>query len=287
MVLDRVGIFADGVAVKQIGEEPFRVLKDNVDEMILVSVDEICAGIKDIFEETRTIEEPAGALAIAGAKKYMKATGATGKTFVTINCGANMNFDRLRHVVERADIGEDKEGIFAIRLAENAGAFRKFCQDIGEQYSVSEFNYRYVSDEKAHIFLGLRFEKATEEKQAFIQKMQALGYEIFDLSDNEVAKLHLRYMVGGVPNSPIANERVYRFQFPERPGALLEFLTHFDSHWNVSMFHYRNHGAAYGRVLLGVQLSDADVPVFLERLSGYSYFDETENIAYEYFLKRS
>ncbi|NOY71345.1 MAG: threonine ammonia-lyase, biosynthetic [Gammaproteobacteria bacterium] len=282
--LEQVGIFADGVAVRQVGIEPFKVAKECVDEVILVSTDEICAAIKDIFEDTRSIAEPAGALAVAGMKKYIEREAVENESFVVIDSGANMNFDRLRHVSERAELGEKNEAILAVTIPEQPGSFQSFCRLLG-QSSITEFNYRYSDATSALVFVGVQLRHLSGKKEELIEKLIAQGYAVSDLSDNELAKLHVRYMVGGRAQK-IKNERVYRFEFPERPGALLKFLTKVGKRWNISLFHYRNHGAAYGRVLLGIQVDDSELvacQVLMDEL-GYRYIDETENKAYQMFL---
>ena len=284
VILDQVGIFADGVAVRQAGEETFRIARELVDEVILVSTDEICAGIKDIFDDTRSIMEPAGALAVAGIKKYIEREGRQGENYVAICSGANMNFDRLRHVSERAQLGEHREAIFAVTIPERPGAFRKFCESIGTR-GITEFNYRYADSENAHIFVGVQLQGGVEEKDQLLLKLQEAEYPVLDMTDNEMAKLHIRYMVGGRANAD--NEVLYRFEFPERPGALLNFLIHMGANWNISMFHYRNHGADYGRVLVGMQVPADEMgqfQTFLDDL-GYVYEDESGNPAYGLFLK--
>lgn len=285
VVLEQVGIFADGVAVKQIGENTFNIARRCVDEVILVSVDELCAAIKDIFEETRVVSEPAGALSVAGIKKYVQREGIENKNLVAINSGANINFDRLRHVTERTELGEGSEALLAVTIPEQKGSFLKFCEIIGS-LSISEFNYRYADDDNAHIFVGVKFEDASSQKPQLINKLIDGGYLVNDLSDNEMAKLHLRHMVGG--RSPeLDNELIYRFEFPERPGALLKFLSHVGSQWNISLFHYRNHGAAYGRVLAGMQVPVSQRENFEQFLAdlGFTYHDETKNPIYDLFLK--
>ena len=284
VVLEQVGIFADGVAVKQVGEETFRVAQKCVDDVILVNADEICAAIKDIFDDTRTVTEPAGALAVAGLKKYIKEKQITGRTFVAINSGANINFDRLRHVAERAELGEHREVLFSVTIDERPGSFLKFCKIVGTR-GITEFNYRYSHDDVAHIFVGVKTSNAEEEKETLFDALRSKGYPVIDLTDNEIAKLHLRHMVGG--HAPdIQHEHVYRFEFPERPGALLRFLRGMGQNWNISLFHYRNHGAAFGRVLAGIQVPDNDLDAFHRYLDelGYNYWDETQNPAYKEFL---
>lgn len=282
--LNEVGIFADGVAVKQVGKETFRVARKTVDEMITVSTDEICAAIKDIFDDTRSIMEPAGALAVAGIKKYIEANDVSDHTFIAINSGANMNFDRLRHVSERAELGEHREGLIAVTIPEKPGSFRHFCKTIGKR-GITEFNYRYADDSDAHVFVGIKLAEGSQEMEQLVDKLKEKSYPVLCLTDNEVAKMHIRYMVGGqVPG--LENEVLYRFEFPERPGALLNFLTHIGDRWNISLFHYRNHGAAYGRVLVGLQVPRQDrkaLKGFLQTL-GYRWWEETDNLAYKAFL---
>ncbi len=286
VILESVGIFADGVAVRQVGEETFRVVRECVDEVILVSTDEICAAIKDIFDDTRSIAEPAGALSIAGLKKYIAREERKGANLVAINCGANMNFDRLRHVAERAELGEYREALLAVAIPERPGSFHRFCQVIGRR-NITEFNYRYADPEKAWVFAGVELNDGEQEKDCITASLRAQGYEVQDMSENEVAKLHVRYMVGG--HAPgIQNELLYRFQFPERPGALLKFLEGIWG-WNISLFHYRNHGSDYGRVLAGIQVPEHERERFKEYLNelGYGYWNETDNPAYRLFLGRN
>ncbi len=284
VVLDQVGIFADGVAVKQVGEETFRVARKCVDDVILVGADEICAAIKDIFDDTRTVTEPAGALAVAGLKKYIRDEQPVNKTFVAINSGANINFDRLRHVAERAELGEHREVLFSATIDERPGSFLKFCKIVGTR-GITEFNYRYSHEDMARVFVGVKTSNAEEEKEILFNALINKGYSVIDFSDNELAKLHLRHMVGG--HAPeLENEHLYRFEFPERPGALLRFLKGMGQNWNISLFHYRNHGAAFGRVLAGIQVPDDDLDNFHKYLDdlGYNYWDETNNPAYREFL---
>ncbi|WP_024851631.1 threonine ammonia-lyase, biosynthetic [Hydrogenovibrio kuenenii] len=286
VVLDSVGIFADGVAVAQVGEIPFRIAQECVDEMITVKTDEICAAVKDIFEDTRAIAEPAGALALAGMKKFVEEKGVSDRKMIAIMSGANMNFDRLRHISERTEIGEKREAIFAVTIPETPGSFKKFCEFLGDRRAITEFNYRFADERRAVVFVGVRTEGGYAEKEQLKKQMLEAGYQFEDMSDNEMAKLHLRYMVGG--HAPgIQNEILYRFQFPERPGALLQFLIQMSEEWNISLFHYRNHGAAYGRVLIGVQVPPEQHEAFecyLKSL-GYPYDFEQENIGYDLFLK--
>lgn len=283
--LDQVGLFADGTAVRQVGEEPFRIAQKTVDHVVTVETDEICAAIMDVFDDTRSIAEPSGALSIAGAKKYIQQNGLRNKTMVVINSGANMNFDRLRHVAERAEIGERREVLFAATIDEQPGSFQRFCKALADR-GITEFNYRYADKQQAQVFVGVRMSGRDEERQILFENLTQAGYQWIDFTDNEMAKLHVRYMVGG--HAPQAdNERLIRFEFPERPGALLRFLTHIGQRWNISLFHYRNHGAAYGRVLVGIQVTpefNEEFQAFLDNL-GYNYWLETDNPAYDLFLK--
>lgn len=281
--LKEVGLFADGIAVAQIGKETFKILKNTIDEVITVSADEICAAIKDIFDDTRSVAEPAGATATAGMKKYIAREQVTGQTFVTICSGANMNFDRLRYVAERAQVGEHHEALFAVTINETPGSFKRFISHIGKR-AVTEFNYRYNDSDNAQIFVGLKISSDAEREQ-LLQRLTDDGYGVLDLTYNEVAKGHVRHMVGG--HAPQAeDERLLRFEFPERPGALLKFLNALGGHWNISLFHYRNHGAAYGRVLSGVQVPKGELKAFHRKLNelGYRYWDESDNPVYEAFL---
>lgn len=279
-VLSEVGRFADGVAVKQIGEKTYPIAKETVDEVVLVSNDEICAAIKDIYEDVRSIAEPAGALATAGLKKYVETHETKAQKLVSIVSGANVNFDRLRYIAERADLGEHIEAIFAATIPEKPGSFLRFCEQL-DNHSITEFNYRFAPDEEARIFVGVALSEGLEEKQALIEKLSQ-SFDILDMSDNSMAKTHIRYMVGGRANAD--NEVIYRFEFPERPGALLNFLKKVGTNWNISLFHYRNHGADFGRVLIGLQVDDAkDLESRFDEL-GYFYTNETDNKAYQYFL---
>ncbi len=285
VVLEQVGIFADGVAVRQVGEEPFRIARKYVDEVVLVTTDEICAAIKDIFEDTRSITEPAGALAVAGMKKYVEREGCSGQDLVAIDSGANINFDRLRHVAERSELGERREALLAVTIPERPGSFRQFCETLGQR-SITEFNYRYSDRNDAHVFAGIQMAQGRDkEKNELIDRLRQNEYPVVDMTDNEMAKLHVRYMVGG--RATVENERLIRFEFPERPGALLRFLDHLGQHWNISLFHYRNHGAAYGRVLAGIQVPTGDNEAFLTFLEkvGYRWWEETENPIYGLFLR--
>ena len=284
VALERVGLFADGCAVRRVGEETFRLAREHVDEMMLVNTDEICAGIQDIFEDTRSIVEPAGALAVAAIKKYVAREGAQGKRFVAINCGANMNFDRLRHVAERAEVGAQREALLAVRIPEQPGSFLEFCGALGRR-SVTEFNYRYESAQAAQIFVGFALAAGRRDRDEVVAGLRRGGYAVTDLTDDEVAKLHVRYMVGGHARG-LAHEMLLRFEFPERPGALLRFLEAIGSRWNITLFHYRNHGSDYGRVLAGIQVPPATRDDFLLHLDElhYPYTDETANPAYRLFL---
>jgi len=283
VTLDHVGIFADGVAVRRVGNETFRLCQQLVDEIVTVDTDQICAAIRDIFEDTRSIVEPAGALAIAGAKKHIAANSIENQAFVVINCGANVNFDRLRHIAERAAVGEQREMLLGVEIPEEPGSFRKFCEAIGRR-GITEFNYRYSDSRKAHIFVGVELRHGANEQAELIENLTRLGFTLADLSDNEMAKLHVRHMVGGT--AKIENERIFRFEFPERPGALLDFLKAIGTDWNISLFHYRNHGSDYGRILAGIQVPDeesAELEAHLADL-GYSYSEESDNPAYAMFL---
>jgi len=284
VTLDRVGMFADGVAVRRVGEETFRLARQYVDEIILVTTDQICAAIQDIFQDTRSIAEPAGALAVAGIKKYVARETCKERTFIAINGGANMNFDRLRYVSERADIGAQREALFAVEMPETPGSFLRFCELLGKR-SVTEFNYRYADLQAAHVFVSLALSQGRSERDELLAAITAAGYSVRDMTDNEMAKLHVRYMVGGQARG-IADECLYRFEFPERPGALLKFLQAIGTGWNISLFHYRNHGSDYGRVLAGIQVPAATRTDFLLHLNElqYAYTEETDNAAYKIFL---
>jgi len=287
VVLPEVGLFADGVAVKQIGKETFRLARKYVDEVITVSTDEMCAAIKDLFDDTRSINEPAGALAVAGLKKYVARAGCEDATLVAVCSGANINFDRLRHVAERAEIGEQREAVLAVTIPEQPGSFRRFCQTLGKR-SITEFNYRYASPEAAHVYVGVQ-SMGPKEREVICDNLGKQGYKVQDLSQNEMAKLHIRHMVGGrgPGAAALANEVIYRFEFPERPGALMEFLSKLGQKWNISLFHYRNHGAAFGRILVGMQVPPAErvkLRRYIQEL-GFRHWEETDNPAYHLFLK--
>jgi threonine dehydratase len=282
--LDRVGIFADGVAVRQVGEEPWRIAQQFVDEVITSGTDEICAAIKDVFEDNRSIPEPAGALAVAGLKRYVADRGVRGQTLVAIESGANMGFDRLRHVAERAELGEAREALLAVTIPEQAGSFLRFCEVLGP-LPITEFNYRYSDARAAHLFVGLGLRGGARERLAIVETIRASGYPVVDLTDDEMAKVHVRFMVGGRARN-LASERLCSFEFPERPGALLSFLRQLSGRWSITLFHYRNHGAAFGRVLAGIQVGAAEQHGFEETLDriGFAYHDETSNPAYALFL---
>lgn len=284
VVLSQVGLFADGVAVAQIGQHTFEVCRHHVDEVVTVTTDEMCAAIKDIYDDTRSICEPAGCLGVAGIKKYVEREGCSGKVFIAIDSGANVNFDRLRHVAERAEVGEKREALLAVTIPEQPGSFKAFCQAIGKR-SITEFNYRYHDNAEAHIFVGVKTHPELDPRDVLVQMLEDQGFPVLDLTDNELAKLHIRHMVGGHCDQ-VTDEVVYRFEFPERPGALFNFLNKLGGRWNISMFHYRNHGAAYGRVVVGLQVAEADrhkVPETLDSI-GYMYWDETDNPAYRLYL---
>ena len=302
--LDQVGLFADGVAVRRIGEETFRIARERVDEVVLVSTDEICAAIKDIYDDTRGIAEPAGALAVAGLKRYVERTGCREQHLVAIESGANMNFDRLRHVAERAELGERREALLAVEIPERPGSFLAFCQTLGER-QITEFNYRFADPGQARVFVGVELSRGDEERAALIAHLRQQGFGVLDMTDNETAKLHIRYMVGG--HAPLgfdqagyeranfgqgdgeaAGETLIRFEFPERPGALLDLLTGIGRRWNITLFHYRNHGAADGRVLMGAAVPIAERADFLRSIAAldYPHWEETDNPAYRIFAGR-
>jgi threonine dehydratase len=284
VTLSDVGLFSDGTAVKLVGEETFRIARELVDDFILVDTDAVCAAIKDVFEDTRSVLEPAGALGVAAVKQYVATQGCKGKTFVTITCGANMNFDRLRFVAERAEVGEHREALFAVTIPEERGSFKRFCELLGPR-SVTEFNYRIADAQKAQVFVGIATQKQ-EESLKLAKTFIKHGFDTVDLTDNELAKQHVRHMVGG--HSELAHdERLYRFLFPERPGALMRFLAAMHPHWNITLFHYRNQGADYGRILVGLQVPKADKTALREFLAalGFPFEDETNNPVYQLFLR--
>ncbi|MFC4279035.1 threonine ammonia-lyase, biosynthetic [Achromobacter aloeverae] len=283
VVLNDVGLFADGTAVKQVGAETFRLVKQYVDDFVVVDTDAICAAIKDVFQDTRSVLEPSGAMAVAGAKQYLAQHKWKNKTVVAITCGANMNFDRLRFVADRAEVGEMREAVFAVSMPEQRGSFRKFCELVGNR-SVTEFNYRISDSARAHVFVGLQVASPAEPDK-IASHFRKNGFDTLDLTHDEMAKTHLRHMVGG-RSALTANEVLYRFEFPERPGALMRFLNSMKPEWNISLFHYRNQGADYGRILIGIQVPPSDkkqFKTFLEEVD-YPYWNETENPAYKLFL---
>ena len=283
--LDQVGLFADGVAVRQVGSETFRLCRELLDDIVLVSADEICAAIKDIFDDTRAIAEPAGALALAGLRRQIEDGTAPAGPLIAINSGANVNFDRLRYVSERAEIGERAEALLAVTIPERPGSYRDFIRLIGQR-SITEFNYRFAHDAAARIFVGVKLSRGDAEKAEILALLAEHGLAVIDMTDNEVAKLHVRHMVGGRV-ADLADEVIYRFQFPERPGALLRFLEGLTEAWNISLFHYRNHGADYGRVLVGIQVPAATRMAFEAHLNaiGFPFWEETGNPAYQLFLE--
>ena len=278
-----VGLFADGVAVRQVGQKPFEIVSGLVEEVVTVGIDEICAAIRDVFEDTRSIAEPAGALSLAGLKRWVERGDVTGATLVAIDSGANMNFDRLRHVAERAAFGEQREALLAVTIPERPGAFASLCLALGD-HAVTEFNYRYGGSQAAHVFVGVGLSGRRSEREAVMDDLRRAGFDVVDMTDNEMAKLHVRFMVGGRASMP--DERLFRFEFPERPGALSRFLERVGGRWNISLFHYRNHGAAFGRVLAGMEISERDAEAFeafLEEL-GYPVVEESTNSAAGLFL---
>ena len=287
VVLDEVGIFADGVAVKSPGDETYRICSQMLDGIITISVDEMCAAIRDVFDDTRSVMEPAGALSVAGLKKYVSENGIVDKTLVAVTTGANVNFDRLRHISERAEIGEQREALLAVTIPEQPGSFRHFCEMLGKR-SVTEFNYRYSDNRSANVFVGVQLSEGAAERERIIDDLRNSSFTVEDLTDNEMAKLHVRHMVGGSSQSK-SDEMIYRFEFPERPGALATFLNNMGQGWNITLFHYRNHGSAYARVLVGMQVPADDASSFqnfLDKL-GYRYWCEDNNVAYRMFLDRA
>jgi threonine dehydratase len=279
-----VGIFADGVAVKTIGTETFRLCQQYVDEVITVTNDELCTAIKDIFDDTRVIAEPAGALSVAAMRKYANLYQVKDQVFGGVLCGANINFHTLRYVSERCELGEQKEAIFAVKIPEQKGAFKQFCELLGGR-TITEFNYRYASDKEAHIFVGVKLRRGKEEFAELTATLRANNYPCMDMSDNEMAKLHVRYMVGGRPPG-LLHEHLFSFEFPEQPGALMTFLKTVGERWNITLFHYRNHGAAEGLVLAGFDFDDTQRGDFEQHLTqlGYQYTEQTDNPAYKFFL---
>lgn len=285
VTLEKIGIFADGAAVKQVGEEPFRIAQECVDDVLTVSIDEICAAVKDIFEDTRSIAEPAGALGLAGLKQYASKHKTTGLDLVAILSGANVNFDRLRHIAELAELGERRELLIGAIIPERPGSFRRFCHALGPR-QITEFNYRYADTRRATVFAGVQLKPGDTDKVDLVQTLRERGFEAIDITDNEVAKMHIRYMVGGHGHG-VAHERLMRVEFPERPGALLHFLNQLGDRWNISLFHYRNHGAAYGRVLMGMQVPPEQEREYAAFLAGLTveHVEEKANPAYDLFLR--
>lgn len=286
VILPEVGIFADGVAVAQIGEHTWEICKNHIDEVITVTSDELCAAVKDAFDDTRAVCEPAGALAVAGVKRYVEREQCQGQHLVAILSGANVNFDRLRYISEVAEIGEGREIILAVTIPEQAGSFQRFCSLLNKR-PITEFNYRYGDDHQAQIYVGVKVGAETDARQQLLSELREQQYSVEDLTDNEIAKYHVRHMVGGHGPENLADERVYRFEFPERPGALLGFLKKLGKRFNISLFHYRNHGAAFGRVLVGLQVPEEQIHQLEGYVSelGYRFYDETDNIAYQRFLR--
>ncbi len=285
IVLDEVGTFADGVAVAQVGKETFRLARKCIDDIVVADIDQMCAAIKDLFDDTRVIAEPSGALAIAGMKIYAARERLKGQTLIAVNTGANTNFDRLRYISERAEIGEAREALMAVTIPEKKGSFRKFCRILGKR-NVTEFNYRYTNNTNAQILLGVKLSDGDLERLTILKLLKKKGYPVVDLTNNEMAKTHIRHLVGGQPLGAM-DEEIYRFEFPERPGALMNFLTKMGNKRNISLFHYRNHGAAVGRVLCGIQVPRGGAAQFREFLDnlGYPYFRESDNAAYQIFLQ--
>ena len=284
VVLSSVGIFADGVAVRQVGKRTFALCREFVDQVIRVNTDELCGRIKAIYHATRSIVEPAGGLAMTGLLKYVRESGCRGETLVAVNSGANMNFERLRYVAERTMVGESREALFAVTIPEKPGSLKRFCHDLVGERDITEFNYRLAERSHAHIFVGISITKS-EERETFSRELTAAGYANIDLTDNELAKTHIRYMVGG-RSAEVQNERLFRFWFPETPGALVRFLDATRGERNISLFHYRHGGGDFGRVLIGLEFPEGDDPELADRLKrlGYTYFEETDNPAYPLFL---
>jgi threonine dehydratase len=283
VTLTDVGLFSDGTAVKLVGDETFRICREHVDEVVLVDTDALCAAIKDIFQETRSLVEPAGALAVAGIKAYVEREQVQGRTFVAVTSGANMNFDRMRFVAERAEVGEEGEAVFAVTIPEERGSFKRFCELVGER-SVTEFSYRIADAQKAHLFVGVQTRKRDEDA-VIAATFEKHGFATLDLTHDELSKQHIRYMVGG--RSPLAHdELLYRFEFPERPGALMRFLSSMAPNWNISLFHYRNQGADYSNILVGIQVPENEQGAFEQFLKtlGYAYWNESNNPVYSLFL---
>ncbi len=282
--LEQIGLFVDGCAVREIGTETFKVLRECVDEVVTVDADQVCAAIRDVFEDTRSIVEPAGALALAGLKRWVTENGVEKQTLVAVLSGANMNFDRLGHIAERAEVGEQHEALFGVTIPEQPGSFLAFCRCIGRR-AITEFNYRYHAQAKAQVYVGVALKGGSAERLAVRQALEQGGFDVADYTDSEVARLHVRHLVGG-PATGLRRERLFRFEFPERPGALLQFLETLGTRWNITLFHYRNHGAAYGRVLAGFEVdavNDADFEADLQRL-GFWHVEETANPALRQFV---
>jgi threonine dehydratase len=284
VTLERVGLFADGVAVRRVGEETFALARRYVDEVLLVNTDQICAAIQDVFEDTRAVLEPSGALAVAGIKQYVARGAPAGQRYVAIASGANLNFDRLRHIAERADLGAGREALLAVEIPEQPGSFLGFCGALG-RHSITEFNYRHQGSARAQVFVGFSLAPGGEDCATVVARLRGAGYGVVDMSQNEMAKVHVRFMVGGL-GTGLGDELLFRFEFPERPGALLRFLQAIGTRWNISLFHYRNHGSDYGRVLAGIQVPAAQRAEFDEHLRelGYPATEETGNVAYRTFL---
>ena len=285
VTLDQIGTFADGVAVKRVGDQTFDLCRKHLDGIITVTTDQLCAAIRDIFEETRTVVEPAGALAVAGICCYVEQQNASGETLVAVNCGANMNFNRLGHVTERTAVGDKTEAILAVEIPEEKGSFLNFCRSLGDRH-VTEFKYRHHHSDQARVFVGTEIRKGAEDRQALIGGLVGAGYDVTDLTDNEMAKVHVRHLTGGSA-ADVQDERLYRFEFPERRGALLNFLQSVGVNWNITLFHYRNQGSDYGRVLVAVEVPGETLAEFRQHLDdlGYAYWDETDNEAYQLFLR--
>ena len=280
--LDHVGLFADGVAVKEIGKENYRILKSTCDEVITVTTDEICAAVKDVFDDVRCVAEPAGAVSVAGLKKYVEKSQSN-STLIAVLTGANVNFDRVGHIVERAEVGERREAIIAATIPERIGAFKKFCEELGNR-NITEFNYRYSDHDEAKVFVGITIDESTDDLAHVLKKLSKRGLSVVNLTDNELAKMHIRHMVGG--RRIVDSEKVFRFEFPERPGALLTFLNTIGARWRITAFHYRNHGAAYGRVLVSLEATNAETKELINHFDeiGYTYYSEAENPAVKLFL---
>jgi threonine dehydratase len=284
VTLERVGTFADGVAVRRVGNETFRICRELLDDVVICDTDEICAAIQDCFEDTRTLLEPSGALAVAGMKHWLEGSDLKDRTLIAINSGANVNFDRLGHIAERASLGEQREALLAVEIPEKPGSFLAFCQTLGRR-TITEFNYRYSNAQRANIFVGVELRTGPSERAEIVASLERAAYPVIDMSYDEMTKLHLRHMVGG-PATGIRDERIFRFEFPERPGGLIDFLRAVGTKWNVSLFHYRNHGSDFARVLAGLQIADNELAAFRSHIVelGYPCWDESENPGYRMFL---